>query len=65
MLPDNYQLSLKRVRCLGKRLKLDPAILREYNITIKSQMQQGIVESVKPLEDNLWPVHYLLHYAVV
>ena len=27
MLPDNYQLALKRLRSLGRRLKLDPAIL--------------------------------------
>ena len=65
MLPDNYQLSLKQLRSLGRRLKLDPAILHEYDATIKSQIQQGIVEPVKPSEDNLGQVHYLPHHAVV
>lgn len=31
MLPDNYQLCLKRLRSLGRQLKLDPVILQEYD----------------------------------
>ena len=65
VLPDNYHLALKRLRGLGRRLKQDPAILREYDATIQSQIQQDIVEPVEPLENNLGQVHYLPHHAVV
>ena len=64
MLPNNYQLAVKRLRSLGRRLKLDPAILHEYDSTIKSQLEHGIVERVEPSED-LGQVHYLPHHAVV
>ena len=45
-LTDNYQLCLKRLHGLTKRLKQDPAILQEYDATIQNQIQLGIVESV-------------------
>ena len=64
MLSDNYQLSLKRLYSLGRQIKLDPAILCEYDATIKRQIQQGLVETVKLLED-LGQVHYIPHHAVV
>ena len=64
-LPDNYQLCVKRLRGLMKRLKQDPAILHEYDSTIKSQMQQGIVERVEPSDEDPENVHYLPHHAVV
>lgn len=64
-LPDNYQLCLKRLHGLVKRLKQDPAILSEYDSTIKKQMQQGIVERVGPSEEEPKGVHYLPHHAVV
>ena len=53
MLPDNYQLSLKRLCRLGRRLKLDLAILHEYDVMIKSQMEQEIEEPVKPRKMTL------------
>ena len=61
-LPDNYQLCLKRLRGLLKRLKQD---LCEYDSTIKKQIQQGIVESVDPSEEDPSQVHYLPHHAVM
>ncbi len=64
-LQDNYQLCLKRLRGLMKRLRQDPAILHEYDATIKSQMQQGIVETVTPAGEDPECVHYLPHHAVV
>ena len=48
-----------------KGLKQDPAILSEYDSTIKKQMQQGIVERVEPSEDEPKCVHYLPHHVVV
>ena len=62
-LPDNYQLCVNRLRSLGRRLKQNPAILHEYDATIRSQIQQGIVEVVEP--DGPDQVHYLPHHAVV
>ena len=52
-LTDNYQLCLKRLHGLVKRSKQDPAILSEYDSTIKKQMQQGIVwRGGNPLRKN-------------
>ena len=64
-LADNYQLCLRRLHGLMKRLKQDPAILQEYDATIRSQIQQGIVENVEPSEEEPKCVHYLPHHAVV
>ena len=64
-LPDNYHLSLKRLHGLSKRLKQDPAILREYNSIIQDQLRRGIVEMVEPVADSPHQIHYLPHHAVV
>jgi hypothetical protein len=65
-LPNNYELSLKRLRGLLRRLKHYPDVLREYDTIIKTQLQQGIVESVDDLAAaNVPGVHYLPHYAVI
>ena len=64
-LPDHYQLSLKRLHGLLRRLRQEPAILEQYNRTIKEQLEKGIIEAVdvsKPTPDK---VHYLPHHAVV
>ena len=64
-LPDNYQLSLKRLQGLLCRLKQDPAILREYDSTIKDQLKKGITEAVQEREPSAEREHYLPHHAVV
>jgi hypothetical protein len=64
-LPDNYQLCVRRLYGLLKRLKHDPDILREYNATIQDQLRQGIVEVVEPSEEEIQKIHYLPHHAVV
>ncbi len=43
-LPDNYQISHKRLRGLLHRLKQTPSILREYDDIIRDQLDKGIVE---------------------
>ena len=63
-LPDNYQLCLKWLYGLVKRLKQDPAILWEYDSTIRKQVKQGIVEKVESSEEEPKSVHYLPHYTV-
>jgi hypothetical protein len=64
-LADNYQLCLRRLQGLTKRLKQDPAILQEYDATIQNQIHQGIVECIEPTVEDPKCVHYLPHHAVV
>lgn len=44
-LPDNYDLSLRRLTGLWKRLSREPALLDEYDSVIRNQVAAGIVES--------------------
>ena len=64
-LPDNYQLSVNRLQGLLRRLRQDPAILREYDRIIQDQLTKGIVETVSPDEATPETTHYLPHHAVV
>ena len=66
-LPDNHQLSLKRLQGLLRRLRHDCKILLKYDSVIKEQERLGIIEKVELGEDE--PpgdkIHYLPHHAVV
>ena len=66
-LPDNYQLSQKRLDGLIRRLKRDPEILREYNAILQTQLERGIVEAVDLRDDSVSNliIYYLHHHAVV
>ena len=64
-LPDNYQLSLKRMRGMLCRLRQNPAILERYDRTIKEQLEKGVIETVQIGGKDLERVHYLPHHAVV
>ena len=64
-LPNNYHLSLKRLQGLLHRLKQDPAILNEYDSTIRDQLKKGIIEPVQVEEPCSDRIHYLPHRAVV
>ena len=65
-LPDNYELSRKRLENLLKRLRQEPEVLKEYDSVIKEQLQRGIVEVVeKPSEGGVGRVHYIPHHAVI
>ena len=65
-LPDNYDLSLKRLHSLLRRLKQDPELLQQYDQVIREQIAQGIVQVVENPElaegDR---IHYLPHHAVI
>jgi hypothetical protein len=64
-LPENYQLSLRRLEGLLKRLRQTPDVLQQYDNTIREQIQAGIVEDT-PLEiKGSTQVHYLPHHAVI
>lgn len=64
-LPDNYNLSLSRLRGLLQRLKQNPAILREYNAIIQDQLDKGVVERVDQSDTTPRKIHYLPHHAVI
>lgn len=64
VLPDNYQLSLRRLQGLLLRLRKDKDVFVEYDAIIKNQIQQGMVEPAKPSE-NAARVHYLPHHGVI
>ena len=65
-LPDNYQLSLRRLQGLLRRLREQPELLMEYDKVIREQLSSGIVERVlDPVVVSGERVHYLLHHAVI
>ena len=60
LLPDNRELSQKRLNGLLKRLRQNPQILHQYDTVISDQINKGIVEVVREAdapEDKA--VHYL------
>ena len=64
-LPNNYELSRRRLLGLLQRLKREPMILREYDTIIRDQLQRGIVEVVDDSVDTAGNTHYLPHHAVI
>lgn len=64
-LPDNYDLSRRRLHGLLKRLQQNPAVLREYDSIICDQFEKGIVEPVGDSELAPDVTHYLPHHAVI
>ncbi len=65
-LPDNYNLSKKRLLGLLHRLKQRPSVLKEYDTTIKEQFNRGIVDKVDESErSNSGVTHYIPHHAVI
>ncbi len=64
-LPDNYDLSKKRLLGLLKRLHNEPEVLKEYDNVIRGQCNKGIVEPVPESNEVAKRVHYLPHHAVI
>lgn len=64
-LPDNFQLSIKRLKGLLHRLKQTPNVLQQYDGIIRDQIKQGIVELVPDTTTASNLYHYLPHHAVV
>ncbi len=66
ILPDNHELSQKRLHSLLRRLRQSPAILQEYDAVIRKQVELGIVQQVPDSDFGIvGSVHYLPHHAVV
>ena len=64
-LPDNYDLSQRRLHSLLRRLRQNPTLLHDYDRIIQEQIEKGIVEDVPTHEADSSPMHYLPHHAVV
>ena len=65
MLPDNYQICVRRLQALMKRLKSKPEMLAEYDKIIQDQLAEGIIEVVPEKGSEVGRIHYIPHKAVV
>ena len=67
MLPDNFALSLGRLRSLTKRLQNNPKVFDDYNQIIVEQEQSGIIERVdiENLKPRVGETNYLPHREVI
>ena len=66
-LPDNYEICLRRLTGLMKRLRQNPDLLQAYDDIIQEQLKAGIVEKVQEREppQGHKRIHYLPHHPVV
>ena len=65
-IPNNYNLSLTRLKGLLRQLKHNPDVRAEYVSMIKTQLQQGVAELVEDQSSVDIPgVHNLPHHAVI
>ena len=64
-LPDNYDLSRRRLYGLVRRLKQTPVILREYDAILHEQLDKGIIERVEDSSETPGMIHYWPHHAVI
>ena len=64
-LPDNYDLSKKRLHGLLKRLRNEPEVLKEYDNVIRDQLNKGIVEFASEPNEDVKGVHYIPHHALI
>ena len=66
ILPENYELSLGRLKSSMKRLEKDPGLLQRYDKIIRTQVEKGIIEKVEDSEvNNKNRKHYILHHVVI
>ena len=66
MLPDNYQLSFRRLEGNLRGLRQQLEVMSEYDNVVREQMERGIIEEISP--SKLAPtgkVHYPPHHAVL
>ena len=63
--PDNYNLSLGRLKSQLRRLKNERNVLRECDKIIHDQEKEGIVERIGNEESTVKRIHYLPHQAVI
>ncbi|KAK6762778.1 hypothetical protein RB195_023475 [Necator americanus] len=66
-LPDNKPIVYRRLQASLSKLRKDPNLLQQYDDTIKSQLELGIIEEVAEdlIVEEGEVMHYLAHQAVV
>ena len=64
-IPDNFQVSKRRLNSLVNRLNKSPETLSQYDNVIKEQLDSGIVEVVNGEPKPLGTVHYIPHREVI
>ena len=66
LLPDNYQLSVKRLNNMLSRLRKQPELLKEYDEIVRDQTEKAILEAVDPNAPTIVSkTHYLPHHPVI
>ena len=66
ILPDHYDLALRRLNGLLKHLQQNSDMLLQYDTVIKEQLNRGIIEVLdKPQARTNHQVHHLPHHHVV
>ena len=67
VLPDNFQLSVARLKGQLKRLRQQPLVLEQYDEIITEQLHDGIIEEINLHNDSPEPgkVHYLPHHLII
>ena len=65
-LPDNFNLSQRRLCALLRHLRQNPTMLQRYDMVIREQIREGIVEVVQdPWASLTEQVHYMPHHGVI
>ena len=64
ILPDNYDLSLSRMKSQVRKLQKEPAVLEEYNAVITKQIKSEVVEIVIDASESM-TAHYIPHLVVI
>ena len=67
-LPSDFDLCVKRLRSLQRRLVSQPDLLTEYDGIIREQLQNGIIEQItksEKFDSDSNRINYLPHHAVV
>ena len=66
--PSDYNLCIKRLKFLQRKLLGQPELLHEYDEIIREQLQSGIIEQITETDEvnpETDAIHYLPHHAVV
>ena len=64
-LPQNYELSMGRLKSLYKRLQGEPELLQQYNDIILNQLEKNMIEVVEDHTEQSNRRHYIPHHAVI
>ena len=65
-LPNNFGLTIGRLRSALKRLRAKPSLMTEYDETFKDQIKSGILERVfKPRQADGPRIYYVPHQPVI